>query len=358
MLTVPHSKGQYRVLLSEDAFADLGSRSTSPQHFFIDASIEKHYPQGVRYLQDCGKVHVIEASEDQKDYQALGEWYGRLMSAGFQRGHTLATVGGGVLQDLSGFIASTLYRGIDWVYAPTTLLAQADSCIGSKTSINFHGTKNMLGTFYPPREVILDPVFCTTLPDAEIASGLSEVIKFHVMTSEDSVDFVSAHLTAAIGRDTVSLQKLAASSLERKKAFIVGDEFDKGRRNLCNYGHCFGHALESASEYRVNHGQAVAVGMVVANSITQMRNQLPLSVEKRLLDLIFPVLPQITLDEPLVEACIGYMKQDKKRRGQLLTAVVCYDIGELSLVHDVTEEEVHTACRLYNEKTGGVPHAP
>ena len=208
-------------------------------------------------------VRVIEASEGAKSLDALGPHVEWLLRSGFRRDCLLLVIGGGVLQDLSCFIASTLFRGVGWTLIPTTLLAQCDSCIGSKSSINVGPYKNQMGTFYPPHQVLLAFDVLKSLPPDEIRSGLGEIIKLHLIEGEDAVTRLRPKL-AGFEADPKLMREMVWDSLTIKKRFIEEDEYDKGIRNLLNYGHTFGHAYESATHYAIPHGISVTLGVLTA----------------------------------------------------------------------------------------------
>ena len=218
-------------------------------------------------------VHV-EASESAKSLEALSPLVCRLLEMGIRRDGTLIVVGGGTLQDIGCFIASVLFRGIAWELVPTTLLAQADSCIGSKSSINVGAYKNQVGTFYPPRRVLLNPAVLATLPWDETRSGLGEVIKLQLLAGEGGFRELMADLERP-PIDPPLLAKWVRRSLEVKKTFIETDEYDQGIRNLLNYGHTFGHAYESATHYAIPHGIAVILGMLTATRISASKGFVP-----------------------------------------------------------------------------------
>jgi len=213
------------------------------------------------------RILQVEASEEQKSFERLTPIFVWLLQNGLRRDGCLLVVGGGVLQDIGCFIASVLFRGLRWELVPTTLLAQCDSCIGSKSSINIQSYKNQIGTFYPPHRVCLTFSVLKTLPWDEMRSGLGEAIKLHLLTSENDFQQLMADLDSLPGSEKV-LPKWILHSLEIKKGYIEKDEFDKGVRNLLNYGHTFGHAYESASQYGIPHGIGVTLGMLTATHVS------------------------------------------------------------------------------------------
>ena len=193
----------------------------------------------------------------------------RSISKGLKRNGHLVVIGGGVLQDIGCFVASVLFRGIAWSFVPTTLLAQADSCIGSKSSINVGPYKNQIGTFHPPECVLMVAGTRRTLPWDEIRSGLGEIIKLQLIAGPQAyAELVSdlAEVTQNSGHQVIS--KWVGRSLSVKKAFIEEDEFDRGKRNILNYGHTFAHAFESATSYAIPHGIAVVIGILAASYLS------------------------------------------------------------------------------------------
>jgi len=209
------------------------------------------------------KKVVVDVSEKSKEYSEVGKCVGEIIESGFRKGNKIIAIGGGVVQDISGFIASTLYRGVDWVFYPTTLLAQGDSCIGGKSSINFGNYKNQLGGFYPPHQIIIDTNFLSTLPGNQIISGLGEMAHYFMIQGGFELEFFKeAH------SDRNRLDEVITQSLRIKKRMVEIDEFDKGPRLVFNYGHSFGHVIESLTNYGVPHGIAVVHGMDMANYVS------------------------------------------------------------------------------------------
>ena len=236
-------------------------------YLIIDKNVSEYYKSELAPILKIWPYMILEATEKQKTLDRVKVVIRKLIDDGFKRNHTLVAIGGGIIQDIVGFAASILYRGVDWAFYPTTLLAQSDSCIGSKTSINIDQYKNQLGNFYPPRAVFLNTAFLGTLSDKDIRSGLGEIIKVHFLDGRRSLDYINANYDASL-RDKRVMDKLIFRSLNIKKRVIEIDEFDTGYRNIMNYGHTFGHALESLTNYGLCHGQAITVGMDISNYIS------------------------------------------------------------------------------------------
>lgn len=287
-LTIRSGDGDYTV----EQFASPGDALRSIQdharaYYLVD--------QEFAMLPDCEPVRLlpservvlVRADEAAKSLEALAPLVRRLLELGIRRDGFIVVIGGGTIQDIGCFIASVLFRGVGWELIPTTLLAQADSCIGSKSSINVGPFKNQVGTFYPPRRVLLVPAVLGTLPWDEIRSGLGEVIKLQLLDGESGFRELMADL-GRLKEEPVLLAKWTWRSLEVKKRFIEADEYDVGPRNLLNYGHTFGHAYESATQYGIPHGIAVILGMLTAVRISVSLGLVPWSHYEELWRLLEP----------------------------------------------------------------------
>lgn len=313
--------------------------------YFVDKNVFSLYERNLKPLIGDSFCLHVEACEENKEFQSLNRYYKALIEERFTRADAIVTIGGGILQDISGFIASTLYRGIKWMFLPTTLLAQADSCIGSKTSINFEDSKNLIGSFYPPDAIYIDVDFCRTLTDEYFNSGLGEIIKFHLMSDAKGYDLLKKYLADSDLRNSKYFESIILSTLEIKKSYFQEDEFDTGRRNLLNYGHCFGHALESATNFAVCHGEAVIVGMGFANLLSLKRGIISRSRYDEFEEIFKRHYPRFNLSAVGVDDLITYLKRDKKRTGKDLTMILCRDVGNLEKHNDIKEGEIKETYR-------------
>lgn len=234
----------------------------------IDQNVHRLYAEKLNPVLQGKKVMVVEALETNKTMGYSREVIKFLMENGFKRNHSLIAMGGGIIQDLTCFIASILFRGVAWKFYPTTLLAQCDSCIGSKSSINVDQYKNMVGGFYPPKKIVIDVHFTQTLEHKDLLSGLGEAIKVHYLDPKKRYQPVYDLYQDSIG-NLGALNELIHKSLLIKKDVIEVDEYDRDFRNIMNYGHTFGHALESITNYAIPHGIAVTHGMGMANRLSR-----------------------------------------------------------------------------------------
>ena len=321
----------------EEIFSDL---KYDRLFYFVDGDVYRFYSKKLKQFIGDDFYLVINALETNKEYDNLAKYYTALIENSFTRNDILVTIGGGILQDISGFVASTLYRGIKWVFFPTTLLAQADSCIGSKTSINFGDSKNLIGSFYPPDKIFIDINFCNTLTPKYFNSGLGEIIKFHLLSNEKRYSLLREYLASSDLKQGEIFKNIIWSTLEIKKSYFEEDEFDTGRRNLLNYGHCFGHALESASNFEICHGEAVLVGLGFANLLSLKRGIMKKEKYAEFEEIFRKYYPRFNVSKICVEDIIYYLKRDKKRVGKDLTMILSEDIGKQFKFNDIKEKEI------------------
>lgn len=292
----------------------------------------------------------IAATETAKSFENLTPLFTWLLESGFRRDSTLLVVGGGVTQDIACFIATVLLRGITWHLIPTTLLAQCDSCIGSKSSINLGRFKNQIGTFYPPSSITLVPDVLETLPQEEILSGLGEAIKLHLLSGMDKTGWLRDKLSA-FGTPQFCLNEIIWSCLSIKKPFIETDEFDRARRNLLNYGHTFGHAYESATSYAIPHGIAVTLGVLTATFVSARRGWVDDSHYQNLSAFLHPFFHpyQQTLKTAELPTILAAMKLDKKNIGGKINCILTRGPGHMERTTIESTDELATDLRAFLE---------
>jgi 3-dehydroquinate synthase len=268
----------------------------------------------------------IDANEQSKTLSNAERILISLSELGMTKNDSLRVVGGGCVQDIGTLVASLYMRGIEWVFVPTTLAAMGDSCIGGKSSINAGVVKNLVGNFYPPKKVIIDPKFCGTLPPIEVIAGISEMIK--ICYAKSTNDFRKSLQLASLAdlKDLpTELETLILLSLRSKKYFIEVDEFDTGLRKLLNFGHSFGHALESASKYQIPHGVAVMIGMIAASRHTEASET---SESEQLRAVCLRFLKQVSSEilDPVKDFNIddfgSALKRDKKNTAENLVLIL------------------------------------
>lgn len=330
MLIKSHSH-DYAVEEFRDLKAALGSISLCERAcYLIDQKFFELHEATLQPLIPPERVVYVEATEERKSFEALTPLFLEVLRRNLKRDGVLVVIGGGVLQDIGCFIASVLFRGLRWELVPTTLLAQADSCIGSKSSINIGPFKNQIGTFYPPHRVLLVPSVLATLPWDEIRSGLGEVIKLQLLSSEAGFYELMNDLKGISGQPEI-LAKWVSRSMQIKRPFIETDEFDRGIRNLLNYGHTFGHAYESATHYEIPHGIAVVLGILTATNLS-VRLGLASATHyaglKALLDPWHQPYGRVLQKTPR-EKIFQAIKHDKKNTGQSVNCILTRGFGQM-----------------------------
>ena len=253
---IASSMGSYTVSIGAGLIDEI-MRRPGERLFVVDSFLADRFrAAGLEPLE-------IAAGEEAKSLDHMTDMIVALRDRRATRATELIAVGGGVVQDVTAFVASIYMRGIAWTYVPTTLLAMTDSCIGGKSSINVGRYKNIVGTFHPPVAVLVDPALTATLSPEQRAAGLCEAAKICLCRGSDSFEQYLA-LRPSVEADEPTLAAVCAHSLRAKKWFIEVDEFDQNERLLLNFGHTFGHALEAASGFAVSHGMAVGLGMLAA----------------------------------------------------------------------------------------------
>ncbi len=279
---------------------------------FIDKNLSSNLPTDISYLK-------LDINENSKEYNHLGSIIEQIPNK-FNKTNKIIAVGGGITQDIVTFISAILFRGVEWVFFPTTLLAQGDSCIGGKASINHNGIKNRLGLYNPPNQIFIDINFTKSLSNKDITSGLGEMLHFYLVSGAEDFNFFKQNLG--------NLEVLIKRCLEIKKDFIETDEFDKGRRLLLNYGHTFGHAIEGATDYKYAHGIAVSKGMDIANFLSYKLGYMDKDLYHSIKKTLKTVYNSIIL--PDLDNFIQYLKQDKKNTStDKLTCILSKGPGKM-----------------------------
>jgi len=263
-MKIQSHQGPYYVEFVDDFIKQFKNWDFGRSHFIVDRKVAQLYSEQLKPVLEAPSVLLLEANEENKSLENLSDYVEFLVNNKIRRDHTLVAIGGGIMQDITSFLATTMLRGLDWCFFPTTLLAQSDSCIGSKSSINCRGTKNILGTFKPPKQIYLSTNFLATLKLEELKSGVGEMLKVHAIAGPSDFLLISTEYNELFSSSKILL-KTIRRSLEIKKKFVEKDEFDQGSRLVFNYGHSFGHAIEAATNFAIPHGIAVSIGCDMAN---------------------------------------------------------------------------------------------
>ena len=295
---------------------------------------------------------LIPDGERFKTVQTVSKIYEALIRAGADRQTTLVAIGGGVVGDVAGFAAATFLRGVAIVHVPTTLLGQVDSAIGGKVGVNHALGKNLIGAFYPPAAVIVDPELLNTLPRREFRAGLYEVVKYGMIASRDLFDRVARHLPDLFSRSTRALRPVIAECCRIKASVVQADERETGPRRTLNFGHTVGHALEAVTKYRrFRHGEAVGYGMLAAADIAERRHVLASADRTTLADLIAHMGPLPSVTDLSSKQVIEAITRDKKVVAGTLHVVLPSAIGRTTIVDDVTTRQLDLALTRLGLRT-------
>lgn len=346
-IVIQSHRGPYTVDFDEDVFSRLSTATGTTVHYLVDRQVAELYRADLAPVLGAPSVLLIDANENSKSLERFPAYVAHLVSRSVRRDHELIAVGGGVIQDITSFLAATLLRGISWRFFPTTLLAQADSCIGSKSSVNCGDAKNILGTFTPPHEITVATRFLDTLGPAEIRSGVGEMLKAHAIEGPDAFDLIARDYSRLFA-DRGTLVRYLRRSLEIKRPYVEKDEFDRGPRLIFNYGHSFGHALEAATEFAIPHGIAVTMGMDMANYVAARKRV----GDPELYRSRHPILKANfagyeTLPVPLA-AFHAAMAKDKKNVGRDRVTVVLPTVDRLLFRTTIdVDDEFRGICRDY-----------
>ena len=289
---------------------------------------------------------LVPDGERYKQLATVTRIYDSLVTAKADRSSTLITFGGGVIGDMAGFAAATYLRGIALVHVPTTLLAQVDSAIGGKVGVNHPLGKNMIGSFYQPHAVVVDPAVLGTLPRREFRAGLYEVIKYGMTSSAALFDRIGRERKAIFARAPEALTAIISESCRIKAEVVSADEREAGPRRILNFGHTAGHALEAVTKYRrYRHGEAVGYGMLVAAELATARGALADKDRQALANLVTSLGPLPPITDVAVTPIVEAMQHDKKIVSGRLHFVLPTAIGATTIVDDVTEKEVKAALK-------------
>jgi len=302
-LKVKSNLNNYKITF-HDTVEELLNVLNKQSWFIIDKNLKQYYnfdllPNKIFY----------ECNENTKSFDHIEILLKTFTQNQFKSNTEVIIIGGGTLQDVAGFCCSIYSRGIKYKFVPTTLLSQCDSCVGGKTSINFNSIKNILGTFYPPTEILICDKFLQTLSEKDFKSGLGEVFKFKILQNKLNEDIFSKD----------NLNQLIRECLEYKISIIEIDEFDQGLRKLLNYGHTFGHTLEITSNYKLPHGSAVILGILIVNDILKELN-VETNLDYNVINKIgLSLIKHIDLDKEWfnVKDIIKTIKLDKKNTGKI-----------------------------------------
>ena len=293
------------------------------------------------------KVLIAPDSEQAKSIDVYSDLMSQLLEANFNRSSVLIALGGGVIGDLTGFLAATLHRGCRLIQIPTTLLSQVDSSVGGKTAINHPTGKNLIGSFYQPEAVFIDPATLATLPGREFSAGMAEVIKYGFVSGTGFFDWLYDNREAIKAYDADTLSQMVIDCCSYKAKVVSEDEREQGQRALLNYGHTFGHALEAETGFsdKLLHGEAVALGMVLAARFSARRGEISgQDASRAAIAIGASGLPAEITDLGLScggETLVDHMRHDKKMEGSgTLPFLLLKGLGKAYMARDVELSDV------------------
>jgi 3-dehydroquinate synthase len=350
-IDVPTPSRAYSVTIGDgtlDQLARTLDELRAPARRFIVSSPLVWRLHGVQMTRAAGGAEpiLVPDGERYKQLATVSRIYDALVRVNADRGSTLITFGGGVIGDMAGFAAATYLRGIALVHVPTTLLAQVDSAIGGKVGVNHPLGKNMIGSFYQPLGVVIDPLVLGTLPRREFRAGLYEVIKYGMTSSRPLFDRVAAERKAIFARAPEALTSIIAESCRIKASVVAADEREAGPRRILNFGHTAGHAIEAITKYRrFRHGEAVGYGMLVAAELAKARGALADRDRQALADLVASLGPLPPISDLSASQMLEAMQHDKKVVAGRLHFVLPTTIGATAIVDDVSEKELRAALK-------------
>ncbi len=318
-----------------------------------DSTVKKLYGNTLKQnlISSGFEVLLLEVAvgEEQKSLETAGRLYHELTDFYAERTTPILALGGGVIGDLSGFVAATYLRGVPLIQIPTTLLAQVDSSIGGKVAVNHGLLKNKIGAFYQPRLVISDTAILESLAPEDLSDGLAEAIKYGIIWDEEFFTFIEENLDQIKSLDAGALETIVFRSAKIKATVVEKDEKDFSLRNILNYGHTIGHAIESVSDFKVQHGEAVAIGMLAAARISNKLNILDKNEVKRLKEVITRAGLPAQVPTLQLERLTQAIRHDKKILQGKIRFVLPRTIGEVFITDEVSPSLVEEVLLNGNE---------
>ena len=291
---------------------------------------------------------ALPDGEQHKTLAVLGRVFDALVEARLNRDACIVALGGGVVGDMAGFAAACYQRGIDFVQAPTTLLAQVDSAVGGKTGVNHPGGKNLIGAFHQPRAVLSDLATLRTLPPRELRAGLAEVVKYGLIDDLTFLDWLERHVDALLALDVAALTHAVRRSCEIKARIVAADERELGQRALLNLGHTFGHAIETAAGYgEWLHGEAVAMGMLLAADLSQRLGWIGRADVERVRELLRRAGLPVAAPPIGASRALGLMGMDKKVLAGRIRLVLLRRLGAGEVSGDCPAEALQATLRAH-----------
>lgn len=316
-----------------------------------DSNVESLYAGKVKELLEhffefvC--IYTFPAGEENKNLDTVNRLYEYLILNHFYRKDVLLALGGGVVGDMTGFAAATFLRGIDFVQIPTTLLSQVDSSIGGKTGVDFMQYKNMVGAFYMPKLVYMNLSVLCTLPKEQIISGMGEVLKHGLIKDKSYFKWIRSHQNEITRLDQETMEELVYRSCEIKRAVVERDPKEMGERALLNFGHTIGHAVEKLSDFKLYHGECVAIGMAAASYLSFLMHYISKEELKLICETLRSFGFRLTTAKFDPKDVLLATKSDKKMNGSKVRFILLSSVGEACICQDLTDDQIYEAIVSY-----------
>lgn len=345
------SSKEYNVLITSGGsgfYSWLNNNRIKNLFIITDENVNNLHSNFIDSMKDRSLgTKILKPGESTKNINTLIEIYNDLVKLDINKKTVIVSVGGGVIGDLSGFIASTYMRGIGLIHVPTTLMAQCDSSIGGKTGFNFGDIKNIVGTFYQPNFVYTDVNFVKTLNEKEYKNGIAEILKYGYVCDENLFKYIEQNKKGIKEREVDKLLHIIYECVLIKGKIVEKDELDTEERHILNFGHTIGHGIESATNFNITHGEAVAIGMNLESNIGLKMGLTDYSSHNRLLNLLkYFELPykfdDIDVD---LDKVISFINKDKKKTSGLVKFVLPHNLGHAIITTDIKKGIISEIAR-------------
>lgn len=352
-------QNNYNVYIGSNIFKQLPYLLSKEQHYgnyllVVDRNVNRYYATFINNIFKTSKNKItkviIQSTEKNKTFSAVQSIHTALINKNYGRDSVIIAIGGGIIGDVAGFAASTYMRGIKYIQVPTTLLASVDSSVGGKTGVNFGKTKNVIGSFYQPKLVLIDTNFFNTLPKQEILCGIGEIIKYAFLTDEKFFRFVNKNVDNLLSNESKSIVRVITESVAFKGNVVAADEKETGIRKILNLGHTFAHAFEVQQDHKLKHGQAVIVGITCALYLSKELNLVEENDFDKYLKLLLHFSNMVNLSKVDKSKIYRIMQRDKKNRNNKIKLVLFKKVGTI-----VTDTEVERKL-IYKSITNAINH--
>jgi len=318
-------------------------------HIITDSNlVQLYYDRLAAALRGAGSEvsrSIIRAGEQHKTLSTVTGMLGELIKAGLDRGSRIVALGGGVTGDMAGFTASIYMRGISFIQIPTSLLAMVDSSVGGKTGVDLPEGKNLVGAFWQPELVLIDPALLRSLPERELRCGWAEIVKYGVIVDRELFRKLEEQTALLTSLDLDFYTEIICRCCELKAEIVADDEHEIGRRAILNYGHTFGHAIEAVSDFNIGHGEGVSIGMCMAADLAVKTGMLAKPDAERQETLLRRLGMPVSVSGLDPEAIVRAMSGDKKKRDGKLTFILPHAIGNVSIERGMDVQLVLDAVR-------------